>query len=147
MLTSKHRVDLVVAYMGALKAGLTVSVLDPQYPPDRQITLLSVLQPDFLIYIQRALDEFGNTADNVNEYIKNDLNIKSTVPALELQTDGSLKGGHIDGQDCLAAQASLREERPDVTVGPDSAPTLSCTSGSVSYLPLWSAVRAIADDG
>ncbi|KAJ3561112.1 hypothetical protein NPX13_g9069 [Xylaria arbuscula] len=123
-------VDLVVAYMGALKAGLTVSVLDPQYPPDRQITLLSVLQPDFLIYIQRALDEFGNTADNVNDYIKSDLKIKSTVPALELKTDGSLKGGQIDGQDCLAAQASLREERPDVTVGPDSAPTLSCTSGS-----------------
>ncbi|KAK5626701.1 hypothetical protein RRF57_002416 [Xylaria bambusicola] len=123
-------VDLVVAYMGALKAGLTVSVLDPQYPPDRQITLLSVLKPDFLISIQRTLDEFGKLSDNVSDYIKNDLEIKSTVPALELQNDGSLKGGDVAGQDCLAAQASLREESPDVTVGPDSAPTLSCTSGS-----------------
>ncbi|KAI0521697.1 hypothetical protein F5B22DRAFT_595900 [Xylaria bambusicola] len=123
-------VDLVVAYMGALKAGLTVSVLDPQYPPDRQITLLSVLKPDFLISIRRTLDEFGNLADNVCDYIKNDLKIKSSIPALELQNDGSLKGGDVDGQDCLAAQVSLREESPNVTVGPDSAPTLSCTSGS-----------------
>ena len=58
-----------MAYMGALKAGATVSVLDPQYPPDRQQVLLDVARPRYLIYLQRALHDFGNPAQSVVDYI------------------------------------------------------------------------------
>lgn len=41
-----YSVELVVAYMGALKAGATVNVVDPQYPPERQTVLLVVVKPN-----------------------------------------------------------------------------------------------------
>ncbi|KAB5522053.1 hypothetical protein GE09DRAFT_1154961 [Coniochaeta sp. 2T2.1] len=124
-------VDLVVAYMGALKAGATVSVLDPQYPPERQKVLLEVANPSFLISIQRAAEEAGKISDTVLDFIASDLKIKATVPALQLVADGSLKGGVVDGQDVLEPQAARRhEDITDVLVGPDSNPTLSFTSGS-----------------
>ncbi|KAK0386994.1 hypothetical protein NLU13_5308 [Sarocladium strictum] len=123
-------VDLVVAYMGALKAGATVSVLDPQYPAERQKVLLGVSRPQFLICIQQAIDEFGHLPSLVSDYIKNDLDLKATIPALRLSGDGQLTGGTVEGEDCLAAQAHLKEQNPDVTVGPDSIPTLSYTSGT-----------------
>ncbi|KAG8406192.1 large subunit of alpha-aminoadipate reductase [Metarhizium acridum] len=99
-------VDLVVAYMGALKAGATVSVLDPQYPGERQKVLLGVSRPHL-----------------VSDFITTDLDVKATVPALHLSNNGQLTGGTVKGQDCLAAQAPLMEHDPDVTVGPDSIPT------------------------
>ncbi|KAG8406556.1 large subunit of alpha-aminoadipate reductase [Metarhizium acridum] len=123
-------VDLVVAYMGALKAGATVSVLDPQYPGERQKVLLGVSRPQFLICIQRAIDEFGHLPSLVSDFITTDLDVKATVPALHLSNNGQLTGGTVKGQDCLAAQAPLMEHDPDVTVGPDSIPTLSYTSGT-----------------
>lgn len=123
-------VDLVVAYMGALKAGATVSVLDPQYPAERQKVLLGVSQPQFLICIQRAIDEFGHLPSLVSDYINTDLDVKATVPALRLSSNGQLTGGTVKGQDCLAAQAPLKEHDPDVSIGPDSIPTLSFTSGT-----------------
>ncbi|KAG6355884.1 hypothetical protein INS49_015268 [Diaporthe citri] len=123
-------VDLVVAYMGALKAGATVSVLDPQYPAERQKVLLGVSQPQFLICIQQAIDEFGHLPSLVSDYIKTDLDVKATIPALRLSSNGELTGGTVKGQDCLAAQAPLKEHNPDVSVGPDSIPTLSYTSGT-----------------
>jgi len=114
--------------MGALKAGATVSVLDPQYPPERQKVLLEVANPRFLVCIQRAIDEFGELSALVRDFVADRLQIKSTVPALQLLDDGGLKGG--DGQDVLAPHASARVQVPDVVVGPDSIPTLSFTSGS-----------------
>ncbi len=114
--------------MGALKAGATVSVLDPQYPPERQKVLLEVANPRFLVCIQRAIDEFGELSALVRDFVADRLQIKSTVPALQLLDDGGLKGG--DGQDVLAPHASARAQVPDVVVGPDSIPTLSFTSGS-----------------
>ncbi|POR34804.1 L-aminoadipate-semialdehyde dehydrogenase [Tolypocladium paradoxum] len=126
-----HRgVDLVVAYMGALKAGATVSVLDPQYPPERQKILLEVASPRFLVCIQKANEEFGKPSDVVVDFVANNLRIKSTVPALELSDSGELKGGIVQGKDCLSPHVSSRAECPDVLVGPDSIPTLSFTSGS-----------------
>ena len=116
--------------MGALKAGATVSVLDPQYPPERQKVLLDVARPRFLISIRRAIQESGKLSNTVMEFIKSTLDIKSTVPELELLADGQLLGGTVDDVDCLASQSSKREELPDVVVGPDSIPTLSFTSGS-----------------
>ncbi|KAH6996128.1 aminoadipate reductase [Ilyonectria sp. MPI-CAGE-AT-0026] len=126
----KQCVDLVVAYMGALKAGATVSVLDPQYPAERQKVLLGVSQPQFLIRIQRAIDEFGHLPSLVSDYVNNNLDVKATVPALRLSSNGQLTGGTVKGQDCLAAQAPLKEHNPDVSIGPDSIPTLSYTSGT-----------------
>ncbi|TAQ89893.1 hypothetical protein B7494_g1757 [Chlorociboria aeruginascens] len=123
-------VDLVVAYLGALKAGATVSVLDPQYPPERQKILLDVARPKFLISIKRASEEFGKLSDAVVEFIASNLSIKATVPALCLNDDGQLHGGDLDGKDCLQPQLSLSSELPDVAVGPDTIPTLSFTSGS-----------------
>jgi len=120
----------VVAYMGALKAGATVSVLDPHYPPERQKILLDVARPRFLVYIERAKEEFGQPSDIVMDFIVNNLSIKSTVPALELLDNGELRMGNVDGKDSLKSQASGREALPNVLVGPDSVPTLSFTSGS-----------------
>ncbi|KAF2090188.1 large subunit of L-aminoadipate-semialdehyde dehydrogenase [Saccharata proteae CBS 121410] len=126
-----HRgVDLVVAYMGALKAGATVSVLDPQYPPDRQTIYLEVANPRFLVQIERATQEAGKLPDTVREFITKNLSLKAEVPALKLRDDGSLAGGQVDGKDCLEEQVSLKSQLPNVLVGPDSIPTLSFTSGS-----------------
>ncbi|OAA38789.1 aminoadipate reductase enzyme [Cordyceps fumosorosea ARSEF 2679] len=123
-------VDLVVAYMGALKAGATVSVLDPQYPAERQKVLLGVSRPNFLIYIQRAIEEFGQLPDIVSEFIATSLHVKATIPSLHLSDSGHITGGSFEGEDCLAAQAPLKEHHPGVIVGPDSIPTLSYTSGT-----------------
>lgn len=116
--------------MGALKAGATVSVIDPQYPPERQKVLLEVADPSFLVLIQKANDENGKPSDLVMDFVANELKIKATVPALQILDSGELKGGDVQGSDCLAPQASKREEYPNVLVGPDSIPTLSFTSGS-----------------
>ncbi|KAM0431871.1 hypothetical protein ACHAPT_005124 [Fusarium lateritium] len=116
--------------MGALKAGATVSVLDPHYPAERQKVILDVARPRFLVYIQKAVDEFGKPPELVDEFIANTLDLKAVVPALHLGDNGELSGGQVDGNDCLAAQVSSREQEPDVVVGPDSIPTLSYTSGS-----------------
>jgi len=116
--------------MGALKAGATVSVLDPQYPADRQKILLEVANPVFLVQIQRATDESGKLADTVAEFIKNSLKIKAEIPALRLADNGDLKGGEVDGKDCLQPQEARKDRLPGILVGPDSIPTLSFTSGS-----------------
>jgi L-2-aminoadipate reductase len=121
--------------MGALKAGATVSVLDPAYPPDRQKILLDVAKPRFLIQIKRANEESGKPAETVTDFIRDELKIKATIPALELAKDGKtgealLKGGDVEGRDCLAPQAERRGQEPGVLVGPDCHPTLSFTSGS-----------------
>ena len=120
----------MVAYMGALKAGATVGELKPHYPPERQKILLDVARPRFLVYLQRANEEFGQPSDYIMDFIVNNLTIKPTVTALELFDNGELSIGNVDGKDCLESQASGREELPNVLVGLDSVPTLSFTSGS-----------------
>jgi len=116
--------------MGALKAGATVCVLDPQYPPERQKIILEITKPRFLISIQKAIDEFGAPSDLVTDFIANGLDLKATIPALQLSKTGELSGGVVNGKDCLADQAANKENPPQVIVGPDSAPTLGLTSGS-----------------
>lgn len=102
----------MVAYISALKAGATVGVLDPHDPPERQKILLDVARPRFLVYLDRAIEEFGQPSEIVMDSIVNNLSIKSTVPALEFSENGELKIGNVDGQDCLESQASAREELP-----------------------------------
>jgi L-aminoadipate-semialdehyde dehydrogenase len=130
MLYSHRGVDLVVAVMGTLKAGATFSVIDPAYPADRQIIYLDVAKPRALVVIDKATQEAGPLSQTVREYISSSLKIRTEVPALKLQDDGSVVGGDANGKDIFDSQFSKKADLPGVTVGPDSIPTLSFTSGS-----------------
>ena len=126
-------VDLVVAIMGTLKAGAAFSVVDPAYPVDRQIVYLDVARPRALIVIDKASREEGGLSQKVTDSIEENLDLRTTVPGLELLNDGSLRGGHLPASnaiDVLYPQISMREKHPGVLVGPDTQPTLSFTSGS-----------------
>ncbi|KAH8126810.1 L-2-aminoadipate reductase [Trichoderma asperellum] len=130
MIYAYRGVELVVAYMGALKAGATVSVIDPQYPPERQTVLLDVAKPRFLVCIEKANEEFGPPSDLVLKFASDNLSLKSTIPALELLDNGELRGGSVNGKDTLDPSVYSREDPTNVLIGPDSIPTLSFTSGS-----------------
>ncbi|TKX25681.1 putative L-2-aminoadipate reductase large subunit [Elsinoe australis] len=127
-----HRgVDLVVAVMGVLKAGATFSVIDPQYPADRQIIYLDVAKPKALIVIEKATQDAGPLAPSVREYINDNLKLRTEVPGLMLRDDGKISGGHVHARgDCLEPHQTRGGCLPGVVVGPDSTPTLSFTSGS-----------------
>lgn len=122
--------DLVVAIMGTLMAGATFSVIDPAYPPDRQIIYLDVARPRALVVIEKASQTAGRLADKVTDWVAENLSLRAMVPGLILQDDGSILGGSQDGNDVLANAQKLKEKPPGVVVGPDSTPTLSFTSGS-----------------
>ncbi|EPS44977.1 hypothetical protein H072_1053 [Dactylellina haptotyla CBS 200.50] len=127
MVYAYRGVDLVVAVFGVLKAGGTFSVIDPQYPPNRQNIYLSVAKPKALVVIEKA----GTLSSTVLKYIEDELSLVTRVPALAIQADGTLLGGKdAEGSDILAPQAELKAQNPGVVVGPDSNPTLSFTSGS-----------------
>ncbi|KAI1100056.1 large subunit of L-aminoadipate-semialdehyde dehydrogenase [Jackrogersella minutella] len=130
MIWAHRSVDLVIAFMGTLASGATMTVLDPAYPPARQKIYLEVSQPRALIKIGRATDENGPLADLVQDYIDQELQLKAQVPELRLLDDGSLIGGQGDTQDIFNGVRSLASSPPNVVVGPDSNPTLSFTSGS-----------------
>ncbi|CAO2651210.1 Nn.00g095070.m01.CDS01 [Neocucurbitaria sp. VM-36] len=130
MIFAHRGVDLVVAIMAVLAAGATFSVLDPLYPPDRQCIYLEVSQPRALVVIDKATREAGPLSDQVRDYVKENLQLRTEIPALELRDDGTLVGGTLDGKDVLEQQQTLKAELPGVLVGPDSTPTLSFTSGS-----------------
>ncbi|CAK7214666.1 putative NRPS-like protein biosynthetic cluster [Sporothrix bragantina] len=131
MIYAYRGVDLVVAYMGALKAGATVSVIDPAYPAERQKVLLDIARPRFLVCIDKANRESGPLSTLVQEFVAT-LNLKSSIPALQLCDDGSLKGGVLasTGKDALDPETYSSANPEGVDVGPEAAPTLSYTSGS-----------------
>ncbi|KAK6359366.1 large subunit of alpha-aminoadipate reductase [Orbilia brochopaga] len=127
MVYAYRGVDLVVAVFGVLKAGGTFSVIDPQYPPNRQNIYLSVAKPKALVVIEKA----GSLSSTVLKYIEEELSLVTRVPALAIQADGTLFGGKdAEGKDVLTSHAELKAQNPGVIVGPDSNPTLSFTSGS-----------------
>ncbi|KAI9884760.1 MAG: large subunit of alpha-aminoadipate reductase [Watsoniomyces obsoletus] len=130
MIYAHRGVDLVVAIMGVLKAGGTFSVIDPAYPPDRQIVYLEVARPRALIAIEAATREAGPISEKVESFIKEHLELRTQISCLKINADGSLQGGVVGGQDILAPVQSLQDMEPGVLVGPDSNPTLSFTSGS-----------------
>ncbi|KAL8809293.1 MAG: hypothetical protein Q9223_000669 [Gallowayella weberi] len=119
--------------------GATFSVIDPAYPSDRQIIYLDVAKPRALIIIQKASQEAGDLTEKVRSYISDNLKLKTEIPAIALQDDGSLRGGQKDEKDVLAPQAHLIDQMPGLVIGPDDIPTLSFTSGSegrlVYFLP------------
>ncbi|KAK3679479.1 large subunit of alpha-aminoadipate reductase [Recurvomyces mirabilis] len=127
-----HRgVDLVLAVMGVLKAGATFSVIDPAYPSDRQIIYLDVAKPRALVVIEKATTDAGPLSESVRDYISKELRLRTEVPALKLQDDGSVMGGVLGtSKDCLDVSQAKKSDLPGVVVGPDSTPTLSFTSGS-----------------
>ncbi|KAI9146540.1 hypothetical protein BKA69DRAFT_1163060 [Paraphysoderma sedebokerense] len=125
MLYSYRGVDLVIAVMGVLKAGCTFSVIDPAYPPKRQIIYLSVAKPRALVVLKKA----GSIHPDVRSYIKTDLELKTEIPELEILTNGALRGSS-NSPDILDAVRQLAKTDPEVAVGPDSIGTLSFTSGS-----------------
>ncbi|KNC99692.1 L-aminoadipate-semialdehyde dehydrogenase [Spizellomyces punctatus DAOM BR117] len=126
VLYSYRGVDLVVAVMGVLKAGAIFSVIDPAYPPSRQNIYLSVAKPRGLVILRKA----GELHEDVRGYIKDNLDIKCEVPALEILDDGLLVGGSSTGTDVLAPHQNNASIEPAVVLGPDSGCTLSFTSGS-----------------
>ncbi|CDK24273.1 unnamed protein product [Kuraishia capsulata CBS 1993] len=126
MIYAYRGVDLMVAVMGVLKAGATFSVIDPAYPPARQTIYLRVANPAGVIGIKKA----GVLSELVEDYIRDELNVITRIPALQIQDDGSLLGGDVDGKDVLAEYEQYKSQRTGVLVGPDSNPTLSFTSGS-----------------
>jgi len=108
-----------------------MSVLDPAYPPGRQRIYLEVAEPRALVQIARATDDAGPLdPKEVRTYIDEKLDLKAEIPAMRISDDGTLYGGEVDGQDLFAVFRSRSNSPPDVEVGPDSAPTLSFTSGS-----------------
>jgi L-aminoadipate-semialdehyde dehydrogenase len=124
-------VDLVVSIMGILKAGAGFSVIDPLYPPDRQVIYLDVAQPRALIVIQKTVQEAGELAEQVRSFIDEKLSLKTEVPGLILQDDGTLVSGiKTDGKDVFATADADARKSPDIPIGPDDTPTLSFTSGS-----------------
>ncbi|KAJ9312678.1 putative alpha-aminoadipate reductase large subunit [Paecilomyces variotii] len=126
-----HRgVDLVVAVMGILKAGATFSVIDPAYPPERQCIYLDVARPRALVIIEKATKDAGEMSDKVRSFITENLELRTEIPALALQDDGTLLGGSVNGEDVFSKQVALKSQPVGVVVGPDSTPTLSFTSGS-----------------
>ena len=107
-------------------------MIDPAYPPDRQVIYLDVAKPRALVVIQKASQDAGELTEHVRSYISQNLNLRTEVPGLMLRDDGKLVGGSVlkNGKDILHEQLALAEVAPRVVVGPDSTPTLSFTSGS-----------------
>lgn len=127
MIYAYRGVDLMIAVMGVLKAGATFSVIDPAYPPARQNIYLSVAKPQGLIGLEKA----GVLDSLVTDYIKEELNVISSIPQLRINDDGSVIGGKDkSGIDVLAEYSKFADKPTGVIVGPDSNPTLSFTSGS-----------------
>lgn len=132
MIYAYRSVELVIAFMGTLAAGATITVLDPAYPPARQEIYLQVSQPKGLITIGRARDENGTFAPRVQKYIDEELSLKIRVPELRMSDDAHLTGGEVDGKEVFTDTESKASAPPDVLVGPDSTSILSFTSGTTS---------------
>lgn len=130
MIWAHRSVDLVVGMMGTLASAATLGILDPAYPPTRQKIYLEVAQPRALVNIAKATDEAGPLAPIVRRYIDEELQLKAEVPSLRIGDSGVLSGGEVGDEDLFAQVRSKASLPPDTQVGPDSAPTLSFTSGS-----------------
>ncbi|KDE08553.1 L-aminoadipate-semialdehyde dehydrogenase [Microbotryum lychnidis-dioicae p1A1 Lamole] len=125
---STRGVDLVVAVMGVLKAGATFSVIDPAYPPARQIIYLQVAQPRALVILAAA----GSLLPPVRKYASESLKIRVEVPAMQLLASSFLLGSAPaeSEPDALDGVRSKAGQALNIPLGPDSIGTLSFTSGS-----------------
>ncbi|RKK82048.1 L-2-aminoadipate reductase large subunit [Fusarium oxysporum] len=129
MIFAHRSAELVCAYMGTLAAGAIVTVLDPQYPPQRQQIYLQVSKPTALISIRKATEESGPLAPLVQKCIDDELSIKIKILDLRFTDDGELTAGE-DRADIFANVKERASTPPDTLIGPDSNCTLSFTSGT-----------------
>lgn len=130
MIWAHRSVDLIISIMGSLASSATISILDPAYPPARQKIHLEVAQPRALINIARATDKARPLVPIIQSYINQELQLKAEVPSLRIDDYGVLSAGEVGGIDVLANPRTKASSPPESQVGPDSAPTLSFTSGS-----------------
>lgn len=93
-------------------------MIDPTYPPTRQIIYLEVGSPAGIIVIQAA----GNVPDLVRQYILEKLPLKAHLADFNIH-DLLESSGDSFPQGVLS-------HAPKVVVGPDSIPSLCFTSGS-----------------
>lgn len=122
MIYAHRSADLVLAVLGTLSAGATFSVIDPAYPPERQIIYLSVARPKAVIILQGAQDD-NPVDESVRGYWEKDLGgVKVCVEGVSLGEDGTVysAGGILE----------VNAKSTGVVLGPDSVATLSFTSGS-----------------
>lgn len=126
MVYAARSVDLVVCVMGILKAGGIFSVVDPAYPPNRQIVYLQVSTPRALLVISSA----GVLSPTVSEYIKEKLDLRVHIPAIKMTENGITGSPAGTAEDILAPYQELFQTPTGVVLGPDSNATLSFTSGS-----------------
>ena len=83
-----------------------------------------------MIIIAKAAQEAGELTKTVRSYIDKNLDLKTEVPGLLLNAQGTLFGGQYNGIDVFCEQLENAGHSPGIVVGPDSTPTLSFTSGS-----------------
>ncbi|KIK70236.1 hypothetical protein GYMLUDRAFT_34725 [Collybiopsis luxurians FD-317 M1] len=122
MIYAHRSADLVLAVLGTLGAGATFSVIDPAYPPERQIIYLSVARPKAVIILQGAQDDNPVDATVRGYWEKNLDGVKVCVEGVSLGEDGAV---YADG-----GVLTENSKDPGVVLGPDSVATLSFTSGS-----------------
>jgi len=108
-----HRsTGIVLAIMGVLKAGATFTVIDPAYPPERQVIYLEVSEPRGFITLEKA----GKLMPEVQKYIDEKLKIVSNLNAFN--------------PDSLGVLEALPVTNPLIEITADDIGTLSFTSGS-----------------
>ncbi|ODV60929.1 L-aminoadipate-semialdehyde dehydrogenase [Ascoidea rubescens DSM 1968] len=128
MIYSSRSVDLMISVLAILKAGGTFCVIDPAYPPERQTIYLDVAKPKGLIVLKKA----GTLDQYVKNFINENLQLISMIPALEIADNGTLLGGvpADSSKDLFVDYQLYKSLSTNVVLGPDSNPTLAFTSGS-----------------
>eukprot|EP00835_Amoeboradix_gromovi_P002433 NODE_138_length_17968_cov_0.291175.p1 type:complete len:1256 gc:universal NODE_138_length_17968_cov_0.291175:6910-3143(-) len=109
-------VELVIAIMGILGANLTVNIIDPLYPSDRQIIYLKVAQPKAVIHIDRS----GELQPSVLAFI-NDSNPNCFLTNFSVRNRSISSTPSID---------DISSTPLPIDIGPEDIATLSFTSGS-----------------
>lgn len=127
VLYSFRGVELVVAILAVLKAGCTFSVIDPAYPPERQIVYLSVARPRTIVVLEKA----GLLDPLVEDYIHQNLKLLSQVVSLSMNDAGALSACDSNStNDIFGESGFTNKSNTGIVIGPDSIGTLSFTSGS-----------------
>ncbi|KAI3629459.1 hypothetical protein MIR68_012474 [Amoeboaphelidium protococcarum] len=127
-------IDLAVSILAVLKAGCTFSVIDPAYPPDRQLVYLGVAKPKGLVLLRGA----GQLHQAVDDWVKDPLNgIHLTIEGLFCDFESTGKEpcrlGYVASEHMKQFNTVYQQDPHSFklpTVGPDSVATLSFTSGS-----------------
>ena len=101
-------------------------------PNPKPNSSLEVAQPRALVILAKATLEAGELSPLVRTYIRNELRLKTEIPALRIDDTGLLLGGKVSEDEDLFdhLRQSALNENVNEPVDPDTNPTLSFTSGS-----------------